>query len=378
MADYFNPASGLTDPSTFASQPGGGFWAGATQGMNQATMQPFRDNALSQQDLALKDAQMKFQEASSPAAVAGRQQAIAAKMATDTGTVQTQPSLTASQIAEHESHIRQLPAEEQAAIAKNAEISRQLKGKPQQELFDAAANMSVELAQVPGPMKEAYYQSKLQEFQQTHPDTKIPDSYKQLTPQLERQMQLAHMGQIHNVVTEQKLAEQELKNKGGLAEAQAHAGGTVAAARINESGAMAREKLRIDSDFRNSNPGQAQQADMKLLDSPARVESYAKANGFKSSEEAKTAIQGRIDARTQDMNQKTALELAKIRANNSIMPGSPDQGRTAGDLYREELGKLGGNKVGADPRSDAQAAIAKGAPRDAVAARYKQVTGKDL
>src|ERR1035437_3990938 len=112
--DYMNPGSGLPEQGQRVEQLG--FWPGVNQGLGQQIMAPVRDNANAMRDLELQKARANFAEEQAPAAIAGRQQAIVAKMATDTGTIATQPSLTADHVAAYEAHLKLIPAENKAAI----------------------------------------------------------------------------------------------------------------------------------------------------------------------------------------------------------------------------------------------------------------------
>lgn len=379
MADYFNPGSGLPDQNQ-NPMISGGFAGGWNQGQTQQIMQPFRQNARDQQELALEEARAKFAEWSDPASVATRKSEIKTKGEEARARQKVLPSETKWKIAEHNSWFKQQPYEEQLNIQNYTNKYNEAKGKPQRDLMDTLADIAPELDKVPTQMKPAAWESAVRRAQEKHPGVKIDPKYYQYTPELESDIQRMFKARVHSYAEEQKLVAQREKDAADMEREKVKVSGQSAVAGIHEGGAMAREKLRVESDNRNTNPGQADERDKAILRNPNRLAAYAKVAGYSSVEEAKAAIEGNIAGRKEDRLYKIAADGAKARIANSIMPGSLDKGRTYGDILNEELATLTSKKPsGTDQhKQDAQAAIAKGADPKAVAQRYKQLTGKDL
>ena len=365
--DYMNPGSGLPEQGQRVEQLG--FWPGVNQGLGQQIMAPVRDNANAMRDLELQKARANFAEEQAPAAIAGRQQAIVAKMATDTGTIATQPSLTADQVAGHEAHLKLIPAENKAAIEAASQAYNKSRGTPQQAVYDGLSDMAPEINSAPPGMKPILWMSKIAELQHLYPDSEIPEDMKQWSPENETQIQHNYMGRVHSVADTQKKEEsraakesaitvEEMRAKASLDAARIHAGGMIGAANVRATIEKPKNMSQTQAEYTR-----------RLAKDPNDAEAK---NGMQSIVSEKLA---------KDPVYSNLAGMYSLKVSTGDTAGATKL-KTAMDNVESQFNQrhgLGGPTTPtSDPRSDAMSAISRGADKGAVAQRYKQMTGKDL
>ena len=342
MADYFNPSSGLPDPNTYERMPGGGFWTGKTAADNQLALAPFRQNALSQQDLALQEAKAKFGEWSDPNAVAGRQQSIAAKMATDTGTVQEQPSKTQYNIDKALSLHRMLPMEEQNRLQELKKKLTDSEGTASAKVFNELADSAQQLEKIPPAMREPAYNQMMEKVKAENPGQKIPNRFLTYSPEGVRDLQLGFMARVESVGDQQKKSEQAAKDAAETARNRETIAGHIKSSGIAAGATIKSAQIRADIE-KPVKPDLQANMDSLTLNSPAQLRKFMQKNEM-DEDSAKSFLQTRIQSNKEEHARSEARKNADSQINEkfSLPANHPNRNKTWNDYYQENLSKMSG------------------------------------
>lgn len=342
MADYMNATAGLPEQGQRVDQMG--FWPGVNQGLTQQIAAPVRRNALEQADLALQSARAKFSEEQDPAAIAGRKQAIASKMATDTATIAEQPSKTKYNIDKAISMHKMLPMEEQGRLQELKQKLESSEGTAAAKVFNELADSAQQLEKVPEQMRPAAYEQLISKVKSQNPGQKIPDRFATYNPQGVRDLQLGFMARVESVGQRQKMDEKRLEEQAKKDMEAARDASHLEGVKYTANASSGASRYATDQRRESEKVVKPELENVRLnriLSSPTKKQEYAKKNGIDVGD-VDEVIQAQIKTNKDEINRTTAEKLTKMRVESAWMPGSPDKGKSASDMFREELQKLSG------------------------------------
>lgn len=249
---YTNPFAGLPD-TNFPNNP---FWSGVKSGEREAMMAPFRGMEQERQGIALQKSRMDMGEYSSPEAQALRLQ-----------TIKGEGKKKELEFAQTEAAISRLPQEEKVRLVELRNKMDSAEAAPFKPFLEFMSTAAAELQGVPEPMKAAAWASKMKLLESTHPGIKIPDQFRNYSPETLQQAVRIRSAATMTPEFIQKMELEKQKESGALERVRIQAGATTGAAAIHEQGAMAREKFRADTAAKQT-PGQFKVQNMRTLTDP--------------------------------------------------------------------------------------------------------------
>lgn len=254
MNDYINPAAGLPETNI----PNNPFWSGVNQGQRTQMMQPFLDMAQQNQASTLQRTLMENQEFASPDA----QEMRLAERGSKTAQFQ---SSKAKSLAE----IEALPHEQQLKIAELGNKLRGANAQPYRELFSELGTLSDRLDQLPPERRAGEYAAALTRWEMTHEGKSVPQQFKQYSPQVHNELKAIRHALVMTPEHEQKLNERALQNSGDLAVQQLRNEGGLAQANVQASATRDAASQRASG---RENPGQFRVSNLRILNNPNSTE----------------------------------------------------------------------------------------------------------
>ena len=253
MAEYMNPFAGSILPENVPNNP---FVSRFNQLDNREYMAPFVNMEKQRQEQKITEDKFKFGEFTSPEAVEHRLTEKTSGIARNK-----------FEAAEADSKLRLLPDQEKLKLLELRGKMQSEEAKPYAELFKAFGDAALILEKTPAQMRPAAWAQIVSRWQQQHPNTPIPEQYRNYSPQLLQETGNVRLAQILTPQHEQEIKKLNVQKEWEIKKANVQAGATLGAARIHEEGANKRFEKGLTENAKQ-NPGQFKVSNMKVLNDP--------------------------------------------------------------------------------------------------------------